>query len=56
MNPIWTQIIYNAVRDVLKKCPHCNKATAYVQRRPGHSYRCKHCGYMFKEKGGVKDG
>jgi transposase-like protein len=51
MNPIWTQMIYEAVRDAMKVCPHCKRADSYAQKRPGQFYKCKHCGHRFKEKG-----
>jgi transposase-like protein len=51
MNPIWTQMIYEAARDVMKVCPHCKKADAYAKKRTGQFYKCKHCGHRFKEKG-----
>jgi transposase-like protein len=51
MNPIWTQMIYESVRDVMKICPHCKKADAYSQKRLGQFYKCKQCGHRFKEKG-----
>jgi transposase-like protein len=51
MNPIWTQMIYEAVKDAMKVCPHCKRADAYALKRPGQFYKCKHCGHRFKERG-----
>jgi predicted RNA-binding Zn-ribbon protein involved in translation (DUF1610 family) len=51
MNPIWTQAIFSAVKEVMKLCPHCKKVSAYSQKRVGQFYTCHHCGHRFKEKG-----
>jgi hypothetical protein len=51
MNPIWTQMIYKAVKDAMKVCTNCKKAAAYPQKRPGQYYKCRFCGHRFKEKG-----
>jgi DNA-directed RNA polymerase subunit M/transcription elongation factor TFIIS len=51
VNPIWTKVIVDAVRNTMKKCPHCKKKAAYAQKQPGHFYTCKACGHRFKEKG-----
>jgi len=52
MNPIWTQVLLNAVKYAMKQCPQCRKAAAYPQKRAGQFYKCKNCGHRFKEKGG----
>ena len=51
MNPIWTQMIYNSVKDTMKICTHCKKASVYQLKRPGQYYKCRYCGHRFKEKG-----
>ena len=51
VNPIWTQIIFNAVKDVMKVCTHCKKVSAYQQKRVGQFYKCPYCGHKFKERG-----
>jgi DNA-directed RNA polymerase subunit M/transcription elongation factor TFIIS len=51
MNPIWTQMIYRAVRNVTKVCTHCKRAAVYAQKPVGKFYKCTHCGHRFKEKG-----
>ena len=51
MNPIWQQMIYKAVKDVMKVCTHCKKAAAYRPKEKGQFYKCKFCGHKFKEKG-----
>ena len=51
MNPIWTQMIYKAVKEVMKVCTHCKKAGAYKQKPVGKFYKCQYCGHRFKEKG-----
>ena len=52
VNPIWTKVIVDAVRDSMtKKCPHCKKAASYPRKQPGQFYNCKRCGHRFKEKG-----
>ena len=51
MNPIWQQMIYNAVKDVMKVCTHCKKAGAYPPKKRGQFYKCKYCGHKFQEKG-----
>ena len=52
MNPIWTQMIYNAVKYVMRVCPHCKKGATYTKKPAGKFNKCKHCGHRFKEKGG----
>jgi transposase-like protein len=51
MNPLWTQAIFNAVKEVMKICPHCKKVSAYNQKKIGQFYKCHHCGHRFKETG-----
>ena len=51
MNPIWQQMIYKAVKDVMKVCTHCKKAAAYQPKKKGQFYKCKFCGHRFQEKG-----
>jgi len=51
MNPIWASMIFNAAREVIKKCTHCKKVSAYREKRPGQFYKCHHCGHRFKETG-----
>jgi DNA-directed RNA polymerase subunit RPC12/RpoP len=51
VNPIWTQMIYNAVKEAMKICTHCRKASVYQLKRPGQYYKCRYCGHKFKEKG-----
>lgn len=50
MNPIWHQMIYKAVKDVMRVCTNCKKAAAYPQKKAGQFYKCKFCGHRFKEK------
>ena len=49
MNPIWTQIILDAIKKAVKKCPHCGK-TGYPEKQVGEFYKCANCGNQFKEK------
>jgi DNA-directed RNA polymerase subunit M/transcription elongation factor TFIIS len=51
VNPIWAKVIVDAVRNTIKKCPHCKKKASYAKKQPGHFYTCKGCGHRFKEKG-----
>ncbi len=51
MNPIWAHIINETIRDVMKVCPHCKKASSYQPKKPGQFYKCHFCGHKFKEKG-----
>jgi hypothetical protein len=51
MNPHWTQIIFGAVNEVMKICPHCKKVSSYSMKRVGQYYKCHYCGHKFKEKG-----
>jgi DNA-directed RNA polymerase subunit RPC12/RpoP len=51
VNPIWTQMIYNSVKDAMKICTHCKRASVYQLKRPGQYYKCRYCGHKFKEKG-----
>jgi len=51
MNPIWTQVAYNTIKNAMKRCPHCKKNGAYPQKKAGQFYTCKHCHHRFKEKG-----
>jgi len=50
VNPIWTQMIYNATKEEVKVCTHCKKASAYQTRKRGQFYKCPFCGQKFKEK------
>ena len=51
MNPIWTKMIVDSVRNSLrKKCPHYKKVAAYPRKQPGQFYNCKNCGHRFKQK------
>lgn len=50
MNPIWTKAIVDAVKNSLKKCPHCKKVSAFSRKKAGQFYTCKNCGHRFKEK------
>jgi len=52
VNPLWTKVIVDAVRNSMKKkCPHCKKTASYPRKQPGQFYNCKRCGHRFKEKG-----
>jgi DNA-directed RNA polymerase subunit M/transcription elongation factor TFIIS len=51
MNPIWQKVIYDAVKNAIRVCPHCKKSAAYALKPAGRFYKCKHCGHKFKEKG-----
>jgi DNA-directed RNA polymerase subunit RPC12/RpoP len=51
LNPIWTQMIYNAAKEVMRVCTHCKKASAYQMKPRGRYYKCPYCGHRFKEKG-----
>lgn len=51
MNPIWAHIINDTIRDVMKVCPHCKKASTYQKKQAGQFYKCRFCGHKFKEKG-----
>lgn len=51
VNPIWTPVIFDAVKSSRKKCPHCKKVAAYPRKRVGQFHKCKRCGHRFKEKG-----
>jgi hypothetical protein len=53
MNPIWTQMIYNAAKDAMKKCQRCSKVAAYPQKGPGQFYECKRCGQQVSSKKGT---
>jgi len=51
MNPIWTRVIVDAVKNSMKKkCPHCKKLASYPRKQAGQFYTCKGCGHRFKEK------
>ncbi len=51
MNPLWSKMIFDAVKEVMKVCSHCKKASAYEGKKQGQYYRCRYCGHKFKEKG-----
>ncbi|MBL8167879.1 MAG: hypothetical protein JNJ50_06985 [Acidobacteria bacterium] len=50
MNPHWINLIYQAVKKSVKRCPHCGKRGTYAKKRPGQFYICKHCRHRFKER------
>ena len=50
MTPIWTNLIFDAARRVMRICSYCKKASEYDQKRPGQFYKCHLCGHRFQEK------
>jgi hypothetical protein len=51
VNPQWMQIVFGAVQEVMKICPHGKKVSAYGEKRAGQFYKRHYCGHKFKEKG-----
>jgi transposase-like protein len=50
-NPIWASVAAATAQKLSKRCPHCDRAALYPQKRPGQFYTCKQCGHRFKERG-----